>query len=231
MYLVRETPLIRPWQGDIYKNIRIINDIILEYDSEGYLEKASIDDAVYNYAVILTQECELEQDYSNRKDNSEYRYYRRAKQIEVKHDKYIPMILLAPAYLAETLKDGDHLIDEFELKMAKYGGKDWAKIVTNENKRYHYLKTNANLNVPNLIIDFKHYFTISRDVFFDKYLNNSYLASITILYREELSRRFSSFISRIGIPDNVKDTKMLTDSLYSISPPNDISFQLIPYWI
>lgn len=217
MYLVREIPLNRPWQGDIYKDITMINDIILEYDQERNLNKASIDDTVYSYSIILTQECDLEQDYLNRKNIYEDQYHRRARIPEIKHDKYIPMILLAPAYLAGRLKDGDHLIEEFEQKMEKYGSRNWDKILSNENKRYHYLKTNVNLNIPDLIIDFKHYFTLSRDVFYEKYLNTSYLASITILFREELSRRFSNFISRIGIPNNAKETKLLTDSLRSSS--------------
>jgi hypothetical protein len=232
MYLLRGTPLNRPWQGDIYKDIRIINDIILEYDAENNLEKASINDTVYTYAIILTQECDLEQDYLNRKTIYEDQYYRRTKVPEIKHDKYIPMILLAPAYLAESLKDGDHLKDEFKQKMEIYGGKNWNMILNNDNKRYHYLKTNVDLNIPDLIIDFKHYFTLSRDVFYEKYLNSSYLASITILFREELSFRFSNFISRIGIPNNARETELLTDSLRSNSPRSkDFSFELIQYWI
>jgi hypothetical protein len=213
MYLLREGPLNRPWQGDIFKNIRIINDIIEEYDTEGDLKKVSVNDAVYNYAIILTQECDLEQDYLNRKNLYKAQYDPIAEVAEIKHDKYIPMILLVPAYLAESLKDGDHLIEEFKQKMERYRGTSWEKILNNENKRYHYLKTNANLNIPNLIIDFKHYFTLSRDVFYEKYLNTSYLASITILFREELSIRFSTFISRIGIPDNMEEIKLLTGSL------------------
>lgn len=213
MYLIRENPLNRPWQGDIFKNITIINDIKLEYDPEGNLEKAAINEGLYPYAIILTQECDLEQDYLNRKILYEDQRAPIAKVAEIKHDKYIPMVLLVPAYLAEKLKDGDHLIEEFKQRMERYRGTSWDKILNNENKRYHFLKTNADLNIPNLIIDFKHYFTLSRDVFYEKYLNTSYLASITILFREELSIRFSNYISRIGIPDNIEETKLLTGSL------------------
>lgn len=199
MYLIRETPLARPWQGDIYMDINLIQDVVQVETSEGEHEW-SLNEVTYDYSVVLTQECDLDQDYN-------YRIINKGD-----HDKYIPMILMVPAYLAESLRYGNHLTG-YGQKMQHIHTDDWGKVKNNENKRYHYLKIDIDKNVPELVIDFKHFFTMSRDVIYNKVMNLSYKASLTILYREELSQRFCNFISRIGIPDNIKETKLLTGSL------------------
>ncbi len=199
MYLIKETPLLRPWQGDIYNDVNLIQDITYTLTIEGEKEYI-VNEIRYNYAVVMSQECDLEQDYKNRIENKE------------DHDKYIPMILMAPAYLAESLRNGDHL-QGYGQKMQRINSREWEKLKKNDNKRYHYLKADINMNVPELVIDFKHFFTIYRDYFYSEIMNGAYLASLTILHREELSQRFCNFLSRIGIPDNIKETKLLTNSL------------------
>jgi len=192
-------PLARPWQGDIYKDVKLIQDIVQVETPEGEPEW-TVNEVTYDYSVLLTQECDLEQDYNFRMDN------------KGDHDKYIPMILMVPAYLAEDLRYGSHLIN-YGQKMQRLNSNDWGKVKHNENKRYHYLKRDMDKNIPELVIDFKHFFTMSRDFIYNKIMQISYEASLTILYREELSQRFSNFISRIGIPDNIRETELLTGSL------------------
>lgn len=203
MYLIRERPLTRPWQGDIYRDINLIQDITYTLTFEGGREY-DVNEVKYNYVVVLTQECDLEQDYKNRIGNKE------------DHDKYIPMILISPAYLAESLRYGEHLQGQgYEQTMQRINSKEWEKLKKNDNKRYHYLKAGLNMNVPELAIDFKHFFTIYRDYFYNNIMNEAYLSSLTILHREKLSQRFCNYLSRIGIPDNIRETQLLTDSLYS----------------
>jgi hypothetical protein len=159
-----------------------------------------VNEVIYDYAVVLTQECDLEQDYNYRTRNNG------------DHDKYIPMILMAPAYLAESLRRGDHLTG-YGQQMQRINSDDWGKVKRNGNKRYHYLKMDVGKNVPELVIDFKHFFTMSRDMIYNKVMDDSYKASLTILYREDLSQRFCNFISRIAIPDNLREAELLTESL------------------
>jgi hypothetical protein len=54
---------------------------------------------------------------------------------------------------------------------------------------------------------------MSRGIIYNEVMNLSYRASLTILYREELSQRFCNFISRIGIPTSANETELLTTSL------------------
>ena len=70
----------------------------------------------------------------------------------------------------------------------------------NEIPRFHYLKFAEN-NMPELIVDFKHFFTINREVIYQNI--DKRLCSLDNLFKEKLSQRFSNFISRIGLPEEV----------------------------
>jgi hypothetical protein len=208
MYLIRKFPLIRPWQGDIYKDVTVIQDIVESIGSDGVKEWI-VNEITYNNIIILSQECDLDQDYINRIQIKE-----NIKNQKMDHDKYIPMILMAPAYLAEKIREGTHL-ENFGQKMQRIKSDDWKKVKRNNIKRYHHLVADINNNIPEIVIDFKHFFTISRDYFYERIMNQFYLASLTVLYREELSQRFCYYLSRIGIPNKIDETKLLTDSLCS----------------
>jgi hypothetical protein len=70
----------------------------------------------------------------------------------------------------------------------------------NEIPRYHYLNFSEN-DMPELIVDFKHFFTINRDLLYKNI--DSKLCSLDDLFKEKLSQRFSQFISRIGLPEKM----------------------------
>ena len=185
MYL-KNIPVIRATQGDIYRNVVAPFSVVpVNGESGAELEITEIE---YPYAVVLSQECDLEQDFTNR------------KMAQDKQDKFLPSILFAPAYLAQPLREGKHL-EEVGLKMERINSANWHINKQNRNLRYHFLKKDLNFGVPDLTIDFKHYFTISRDMFCHIILNDQhYVASLNFLFREDLSNRFSNYLSRIGLP-------------------------------
>lgn len=137
------------------------------------------------YGIVLTQDCDLERDYTCRKENNE-------------DDRVIQSILICPAFLAEIFREGNHL-KELGIITEKKNSDSWRYITKNQNKRFHFLSEDSNFGMPNLIIDFKHYYTFSRQDIYDLF-PNQYKVSLDILYREELSQRFSYYISRIGLP-------------------------------
>ena len=77
--------------------------------------------------------------------------------------------------------------------------KRWKIVQNNQNPRYHFLKGEKMYQVPNIVIDFKHYYTIPRDELYKNYKNH-YIGSINELFREALSQRFAYYLSRIGLP-------------------------------
>ena len=73
----------------------------------------------------------------------------------------------------------------------------------NDTSRYHYLKFADNdkldgKQMPELIIDFKHYYTINKNVVYENI--DKRLCPIDNLFREKISQRFSYFVSRVGLP-------------------------------
>jgi hypothetical protein len=185
MYCRRPAPIIKISQGDIYRDLDVVYDVKSVSIETGEMEYTEI---TYTHSIVITQDCDLEQDYQNR------------GAPEKGHDKYIPCVLLAPAYLAEQLKDGVHLKD-VGLSMQKMGGTLWNSVKKNQSLRYHFLAKHLDYNIPELVVDFKHYFTISRNFFCEIVMKDKYMASLAPLYREHLSDRFTHYLSRIGLPD------------------------------
>jgi hypothetical protein len=73
------------------------------------------------------------------------------------------------------------------------------KIIENEIPRYHYLKF-PDSDMPELIIDFKHFFTINRNKLYDQL--DKRLCSLDTLFKEKVNQRFSNYVSRIGLPEH-----------------------------
>lgn len=168
----------RVLQGDILESLEHTFDKIVGNELETVV-------MTFPYALVLTQDCDLESDFDNRADTA-----------RKDNDKYLQSILICPAYLAESLKQGKHL-EELELKMASWSSDLWKPILRNHNERFHFLPSDSEFSIPDLILDFKHFYTVPRD---DLYAKHKYKASVAPLFREHISQRFSNYLSRIGLP-------------------------------
>ena len=175
-------------QCDIYRDIEF-----LEYAKEDG-DSIEVSKIVFPLAIVLTQACDLQQDYNARKKN----------EVENKgnQDKFLISVIVAPIYNFEEFRMGTHL-DQLGLMMDPKGRRDkstCSNIMKNENKRYHYLNFAEDVEIVESVVDFKHYFTVTVN-----YLNairkEKYVCSIDSLYRELLLQRFSNFLSRIGLPE------------------------------
>ena len=153
------------------------------------------------YNIILSQDCDLNQDFNAHNDILSPTFKESNKQISALNNKMIPSILICPTYPAEHFRKGEHL-DFLDLEMTRIGkakSTPWKNIIHNDNPRYHYLGKSELIDLPDFVIDFKRYYTISRDYIYDIY-EESYCISLNELYREDLSNRFCNFQSRIGLP-------------------------------
>lgn len=175
-------------QCDIFSNIEYIEH------AEEYDEFIEISKIIFPKVIILTQACDLQQDFKAREQNIQQN-----TQGE-NNDKYLMSVLVAPLYNFEDFRNGEHLM-QLHLKMANQGklkGSVCSNILKNENKRYHYLKFDNN-QIPESVVDFKHYFTVNILYLYGKYKQN-YICSVECLYRELILQRFTNFLSRIGLP-------------------------------
>lgn len=194
-------------QGDIYKDVFCYENIL---EKNGSLR---IDRIFFPYVIVLTQDCDLQQhiDYDNEKDGQLF------------------SVLVAPIYNAADFMTGDHL-SKLGLNAPTYiSNKKGAIIMTgqkvnstgklitdNQIPRFHCLNfDNCNkANLPPCIVDFKHYFTIGVN-FLRKNKKSDFVCRLKPLYRELLTQRFSSYLSRIGLPNPKKITTEVANTTIS----------------
>lgn len=170
-------------QCDIFHDIDIVENV--EQINEGinvhYLHLPLV--------IVLNQDCDLNSDCRDKhKDSSN-------KDCRLLH------LIVAPLFNFDMFKTGKHWNNIFDIgesfNPTKTPGK---KLQNNEDPRYHYLQFDANFTLlPNLVLDFKHFFTVSTDYMYSNI--NKRVCSLEDLYREKISQRFAYYISRIGLPD------------------------------
>lgn len=172
----------RVCQGDIISNVEFIEYAV---EKQGQLEISKI---IFPYVYVLTQDCDLEQEFNNRQGTN--------------NDKHLISVIVAPLYNIEHVYEGMHL-SEIGLQMQTISKKseksDNRALRQNNNPRYHYLEFSKDISIVNSVIDFKHYFTVNNNLLFD-YKKKSFVCKVSELYRENISHRFSFFLSRIGLP-------------------------------
>ena len=177
-------PRPRLQQGDL------LRDLTVSEVSVASTEGASVDKRPVPYCVVLSQDCDLLHDFNSS-----------LAQGDRNDDKTLPAFLFCPAYRTEFFRAGTHLEDQNKTMRRIDSNKEWEKIASNQSLRYHYLERRDDLQVPELVVDFKHYFTIPRPLVYREEFRKSYFVTLEILYRDHLSSRFAHYLSRIGLPE------------------------------
>jgi len=170
-------------QGDIFKNIEIIENIYIDTNIDKKKSDLCVKKITFPFIICLNQDCDLNSDFLVETD--------KLKDARLLH------LAIAPVFIFEQFKSGKHWGDIFNLTESIPSKKvDFIK--NNEIPRYHYLKF-PDKNIPEFVIDFKHFFTINRDLLYNQIENRVY--SLEALFKEKISQRFSNYISRIGLPE------------------------------
>lgn len=171
-------------QGDIIKNVYCIEN----FQSDG--KQFSISQIIFPLAIVLTQDCDLEQDHRFRNQNDENR----------SQDKYLLSVLLAPIYNVEHIYTGEHMSSlGMVMTTIQKNRTPGTNLKNNETPRYHYLEFPADTHIAPSVIDFKQYFSMSV-VELTEHKKSNFLCKLGDLYREDVSQRYSSYLSRIGLP-------------------------------
>ena len=193
---------LKIFQGDILRDV----NIIVEYND--------VEDNEFKmpYIVILSQDCDLNQDFNSYSKYTKYNdeidlininfdtfVKKKVYDFSKVYDKLLPSILVCPAFPAEKLRNGNHLQNYNNFIMQHISSKDWKKVENNEVARYHYLKPFPDFQIPKLVVDFKRYYTLPTHYVYSIF-EESYVGSLNELYRERLSQRFVNYLSRIGLP-------------------------------
>ena len=184
MTKVKKSKIARLTQGDIIRDVEHIEYIA---EKSGKVEASKI---VFPLAVVLTQDCDLAQDYT----------FRWSKTITPNEDKWILSVLVAPLYNVEHVYTGEHLSElNMSMNPINRGKSPGKNLRNNETPRYHYLEFDPNIRISPSVVDFKHYFSVN--VLYLKQLkSNNFVCQLAPIFREDISQRFSSYMSRIALP-------------------------------
>ena len=173
-------------QGDIYKNIDY-----LEY-AEFVDGRVEISKIRYQYVMVLSQECDLRQDFTERNKESNRTF-----------DKLLQSVIVVPLFNYEHFRTGSHF-SNFGYTMATdytNSNKTPAKtLMQNNNPRYHYMEFDNSVSIIPSVVDFKRFFTVDISTLY-KIRSQNYVCSLNTLFRERVSQRFANFLSRIGLPE------------------------------
>lgn len=185
MIQVRKQKVSRIRQGDIFKDIEFVEHVT---EKSGVLEVSKI---VFPLVVVLTQDCDLEQDYKARWSHNR----------PTTEDKWLLSVLVAPLYNAEQVYLGDHLGD-LGMRMQAINKKKspGKRLRKNEVPRYHFLEFRTDINIVPSVADFKHYFSVNVN-YLKAIKATKFVCNVAPLFREDLLQRFSAFLARIALPE------------------------------
>lgn len=185
LHKTNTSPSRRVRQGDIFPNAPYYESYV---EANGEFALTVFE---FPYVVILTQDCDLEQNM-NARDKASV-----GKQ-QVANDKHLISVIVAPLYNAEHLFSGEHL-SEVGVVAQKFNSGLKKPVLLNQNARYHYIEFDSSVVLPNSVIDFKHYFTVSLNWLEGNIARR--ICGVEPIYRELISQRFSNYLSRIGLPN------------------------------
>ena len=167
----------RIMQGDIFHNIDIIEDVLVKTDGAIQLKKIT-----FPLVICLNQDCDLNTDFIHRNEN---------KSGSLLH------LIVAPLFEISSFRDGKNWGDLMNVG-DHINSEKIKSIKNNDNPRYHYLVF-PEKEMPELIIDFKYFFTVNRDALYNR-LDHK-VCSVDDLFRELINQRFCDYLSRIGLPE------------------------------
>ena len=176
-------------QGDVLANVR------------AYSMEALGDDGIplgvlreFTHSVIVTQECDLEQDYAAR-----FPEWGRP----VSPDKLLFGVILCGAYDEDELKSGQH-----RQQAKKFGKREWKPVKQNQDPRYQYL---GYVPVANhiLVVDFKDFFMVPCEFLYNELASGKVVrvSEMDIPYKQHLLQRFAWYLMRVGLPVDFENLK------------------------
>lgn len=168
----------RFYQGEVLSGV---NQSVVRRNTH---EDPSLEIIEHPYAIVLSQDCDLEQ--------SDARVARG-------HAENLPNVLMCIAVPVAELK-------------GNVGGSDiWKRVRSNSDERYHCIEAipkgvDAKVQgVPSLGVDFKRYFTVPTEELLEQLRLRvvERRAKLAVPYAEHLCYRFSAYLGRIALPENM----------------------------
>lgn len=169
-------------QGEIVTGVVQYNPVIDEMPKE--LQELPFTPIIHPYAIVITQDCDLDWDYKARGTNNN-------------PAKLLNSIILCEIGTAESIRSTDGM-----------NRKEWELVVAHRHERFYFFETIPpecevqQEGLPELTADFKRVFgidasTLYRQIELGMVKRRAILASP---YLEHFSRRYHSFHGRVALP-------------------------------
>ena len=169
------------------RQCEILSDLVqrvVDLESIGSDDPPIVHPTTHPYAIVLSQDCDLEWDY-------------KARQEEPSEQKLLPAVLFAEMTDPQTLRG----------RSTGINAETFRRIKRNSDERYQILRAVSpeedalTQGTPDLAIDFKRYFTIPAAEVYRGFGHGTHRRAVLLSpYREQLSSRFFSFQARVALP-------------------------------
>jgi hypothetical protein len=154
----------------------------------------------HELVIVLTADCDLDQDFNKRFTHEESDQRPRISVLEPK-DEELSYVLLCDLFLSSQLR-----------LMVSAGRDIWKRITQNQDERYHTFAAPESEIVRaeqsnDVIIDFKKTLAIRTAGLYEGVGTQSVtrLGVMAPIYLHDLMHRFYGFLSRVGLPDEERD--------------------------
>jgi hypothetical protein len=157
------------------------------------LEKTQFQPIIHNYAIIISQDCDLDWDYQ-------------ARQNKDKLHKLINSVIFCEVYTAQEIR--------FD-KILNINSSEWNLVKSNRHQQYHFFEKVPNnceliqAGLPELTVDFKKVFGIDAEFLYHQ-ISKNITKRRTILqspYLEHFSHRYHDYHGRIALPAQYESEK------------------------
>jgi hypothetical protein len=173
-------------QGEVISALR---EIWLSTQSDFTETNPRIEFRQHPFAVVLSQDCDLDQDFRTRQNA--------AGEHESSSSNLLSSIMFCEAVMADELRGSGSDMDS----------KTWKRVRFNKDERYHYLSRVPPLadlqgqGFSELALDFKKYFTVpTHVVYWQLRAQAKRRCCLLTPYAEHLSGRFFFYQARIALP-------------------------------
>lgn len=175
-------------QGEIISNLtQLIPDLLSLRTTEG---NKKLNPIIHPYAIVVSQDCDLDWDFKARQPSNPGGKDLRAK--------LLPNILFCEVVTAPEVRF--HPIE-------KPNAEAWNRIKINKDERYQFLQKvepdddAQSEGSPELVIDFRRYFTISTEEVYFRLEKEAYRrCHLQSPYLEHFSTRFNYYQFRVALP-------------------------------
>jgi hypothetical protein len=164
----------------------ILSDLVqtqIEIESVGATDGIRVYQKQHPYAIILSQDCDLDLDFKTRAG-------------QAKEDKLLPNVFFCEVVTAEELKG-----------VGGMNSSIWGHVKRNKDERYQFLQRveladdGADAGLPEMGVDFKRYFTIpTGEVYAQLKKHARRRCRLRSPYLEHFSTRFAHYLCRIALP-------------------------------